>query len=535
MHVTTKSARALLNMMKANKLIKIYSAYDVSSIIATDLLITVLEKECIKYELTVCEIVEKSTERENDVLHVYVDLYPRKDLSGLFVGLAVRKKFLKTNRNGGNKTRLADEDALEIRKDRVDCDEEVEKNAGKGEGIDPDKDLGGEYSCNTSFLSCEYNGCKCNDDAYSILTLYSMVKMLNLVGNETLWPILIYFSYYDVFFRNGVECDVCNSILLELKYELEKNETNQVLDRNYGAPDNSTNATNALLYKRDINLPYLFSTNLYLTLNNNITFLVQKKIFTKVKSEAKLNEFLAKSGISIQTAKESFVNLCKKYKDLIYQTLPQSFIFIKKYDNDMRITGIESYYLMLSYLFYGRPYFCIQSLHKKKYTDLTTMCKESSEHNGENLNDEEDFDENACRSEQRDEYLNKNRNKSQANTNSYNFKENNVYFLLMRTFKENIKKIKQVKNIKILFLCTNITNLVFIKELYNVFVLFFNLLGISNRFIILLENYDKDKALIYGKKEKKLRISGEIIDNKGMALLVAKKDVRYFIKKCLKM
>ncbi|ELQ76651.1 hypothetical protein THOM_0370 [Trachipleistophora hominis] len=329
-----------------------------------------------------------------------------------------------------------------------------------------------------------------------------MVKMLNLIGNETLWPILIYFSYYDVFYRNGAECDVCNSILLELKYELEKNETNQVVSGTFEASNSETNVTNALLYKRDINLPYLFSTNLYLTLNNNITFLVQKKIFTKIKSETKLNEFLAKSGISIQMAKESFINLCKKYKDLIYQTLPQSFVFMKKYDNDVKITGIESYYLMLSYLFYEKPYFCVQSLHKKKYIDLTVTCKKNTGYNGQRINLENGFDDNIRNFEQSQDYDEKNASKSRTSAGSYSLKEKNVYFLLMHTFKENIKKIKQVNNVKILFLSTDTNNLVFIKELYRIFVLFFNLLGISNRFIILLEKYDKERALIYGKKKK---------------------------------
>ncbi|ELQ76650.1 hypothetical protein THOM_0369 [Trachipleistophora hominis] len=120
MLVTTRSARVLLNKMKTYNLIKIYSAYDVSSIIATDLLITVLEKECIKYELAVCETVEKINCEEESILHIYVDLYPRKDLGGLYIGLAVKKKLLKWNRgHESNKSGRADEDASEIEGNRA--------------------------------------------------------------------------------------------------------------------------------------------------------------------------------------------------------------------------------------------------------------------------------------------------------------------------------------------------------------------------------------------------------------------------------
>lgn len=559
MLLSTKSPAHLLSILKPHPTIKIITPYDVVSVLATDMFVSVLERECIGYEVMIGRGYKDGKECSEDFC-VYIDSN-FKISRGLVIGLGVKHKI-------------------------------------DGYSDEIDDAFNTETTCITDdvyYLMSEYTDCDCNEYSYSILTVFSLIKSLNLKETKTLWPVLIYFSYHEVFYRGRDykkeqalvkdNCK-CNDILLELKYEITENSN--------------------LYYKKEVNLPFLFFSNLYLTLKYNLTFLnrineekeerdyyleneinnekenskeVNKRkknrknntkktingkdnslnknnkspyssssVYNKIlinTTTTKLKEFLAKSGISLSLAKESYINLQKNVKELIYQILPKNFLFMKKYDNDCILSGLECYYNLIGVLM-RRPYLSLRMLHKKEYVS-DGVKKQKIDIRG-NIIDNNKTGLNHSNLFNKSSSLNNDSSSSKNisfgnNNNSMPFGSENAYFMLMHTFKKNIKNIKQLNHSKILILKELHgdffdfhldVSILFISELYNLFLLFFNLLNIKTKFYIIYESiiegkcFDGYNILVYGRD----CLLGKIVDNRGMARIVNKKEIREFLRKC---
>lgn len=445
---------------------------------------------------------------------------------------------------------------------------------------------------NLLYVTCDDLDCCCSDHIYSIQTAYYISKGVTSNSLKIIWPIMIYFSYRQIFQVQTKHCDRCNHISDQIDRFIKKDKSgayeeneisadheidnlitdherdnlittkkrnnfittkkrnnlitgekrsNSITDEkrnNFGVNQeivpfsskgikkkfsrgqkiNSDSVDeeidieisseiedkDSLMVKKEVNIPFLLSDTLLMSLSNNISFLIEKKMFSKKRSEIKLYEFLAKSGISIQTAKESYKNLSEKQKKIIVDSFPKTEIFIKKYDNDVIVSGIEAYFLIVSYLCRQMPFLALQSIHNKKYTNLQKCLKEQ-------ILDLQSTDPS------------KKRAKIDLSP------ERSVYFTLMQTFKENIRNIKQLGYMKILSLGYH--DLCFIKELHAIFHFFLNQMNSKSTFYILIDDFKENKRLIYGRRR---HFTGKTIDQFGMAHLVSEKEFKYFMRKFLK-
>ncbi|KRH93058.1 putative ribosomal protein L24E, partial [Pseudoloma neurophilia] len=359
------------------------------------------------------------------------------------------------------------------------------------EKIDPFKDF--------QYVMCEDFNCSCCDQICSIQTAFLLSKVISTESKKIIWPVMIFLSYSRIFLPQKTVCNLCENITTEIEAYF-KDETSEE-EPEIKDKEDEIEEKEHLMSKEDINIPFLLSDNLLMSLSNNITFLIEKKMFSKSRCDMKMYEFLAKSGISIQTAKESYKNLSEFQKKTIFDSFPKTNIFMKKYDNDVILSGIEGYFLITSYLCKNMPFLALQSIQNKKYTDFQKCLKEQF------------FEQNGSLSSQK---------KRKIDFSS----ERSVYFTLMQTFRENIKNIRQLNNCKILFLQNN--NLCFIKELYDIFSYFLKTIKSKSQFYIISEDFKDERALIYGKRR---YYGGKIIDQFGLASLVTEKDLKNFMKK----
>lgn len=483
MHFSTKNPFALISLLRSKK-IAIYTLQDPISILTTEIFRIILEKECINYEILIDQ-----NPFENDQFKLFIDQIPKKNIQGILIGIGAKKLIQKQKKEELSSIEHKNQDFKMTKTDLV--DPKVCKNLIMTNQVENDLKLWDEENnANSkiiSYLVCEYNSCICDDHIYSIQTAYCLLKSLNYKERSTIWPLMIYFSYSENFKLHKIKCEVCEEIIREIQFDVKKLNSNENTDNNI------------LLYKEGINIPFLSSDNLLSTLNYNISFLLKKKFINKFKSEMKVFEFLAKSGISIQMAKESFKNLSEKQKNLIIESFPKTNIFSRKFDNDVQISGVEGYFIIVSYLCKNQPFLALQSLQHKQYTNLNNFVDEKSKINM-NL---------------------KKRFKIKSD------KQKNIYFELMHALKKNIKNIKQFNRIKILFM--KIKNLSFIKELYNMFEYFLNRLNFKSLFFIIVHNYENEKTLVYGKK---LFIQTVQIDSFGMANILNEIQIKNFFKKC---
>ncbi len=69
--------------------------------------------------------------------------------------------------------------------------------------------------------------------------------------------------------------------------------------------------SNGIFYEKRVDLPFLSYGSLFLSMKNDINFVFLKNLFNhKAKSsEKKIHEFLARIGISIKDAEDSFMNM----------------------------------------------------------------------------------------------------------------------------------------------------------------------------------------------------------------------------------
>lgn len=205
--------------------------------------------------------------------------------------------------------------------------------------------------------------CDCEDINMKIINLlFFVIKSMNLVKTETLWPIIISFTYYRKFlyFSNDNFCIKCQNLIRDL-----------------------TLATKTLNCKFDgifhINrnkMDFLTTSKLILAIKNDLNFIFDKKLFSNTKfSDKKINEFLAKNGISIMSANNLFINLELETKNLINKTFGKELKFVQKFGHDLEITSLEHAFLILFFLYKEKEMYSYMCLEKRKLLDLEKSCK----------------------------------------------------------------------------------------------------------------------------------------------------------------
>lgn len=235
-----------------------------------------------------------------------------------------------------------------------------------------------------------------------ILSLYSIVKNLNFLKVETLWPITVCYSYFNNFendyndmndfksetFKNANSNNVSENI-----YNNISNNKTDINTNNNINTTNKTNSTNninnddivcsvktlnskndGIFFHKKINLLFLNSSSLFSSINSNLALIFQKNLFY-LKSDRKIAEFLAKRGISISSANESFLNLDSLTKSLCISTFGESDTFLYKLGHDIEVSSTEYAFLILFYLYKEKDMYSFMCLDKRKLIDLEKASK----------------------------------------------------------------------------------------------------------------------------------------------------------------
>ncbi|ELA40977.1 uncharacterized protein VICG_02007 [Vittaforma corneae ATCC 50505] len=176
--------------------------------------------------------------------------------------------------------------------------------------------------------------------------LYSVIKSMNILKIETLWPIAICFSYYKVFANQsiyssfGVACESANleNIKNTLQGPLAKDRiiNSGLADVNVALKDSTCEKcwemynsivfsikvlncrSDGVFFVKRNRLEFLLGSSLFQCIKSDLRFIHEKKLFhpKSASSDRKIGEFLAKRGISISAANEAYLGLDSQVKDL---------------------------------------------------------------------------------------------------------------------------------------------------------------------------------------------------------------------------
>ncbi|EPR79424.1 hypothetical protein SLOPH_1685 [Spraguea lophii 42_110] len=241
-----------------------------------------------------------------------------------------------------------------------------------------------------------------------------------------------------------------------------------------------------------IDIMYIYNSVLYNSISSNIEFLVRRKLFnyTLENQVNKICEYLARVGISRKAAGDDFCRLSIDCKDIIEDIFFKKEKIIKKIDYEYSVTGLETYYML--------EYFLAHNDYCKALVSVQKINKESI------------------------------------------IKSRDFYFKLINFVKLNIKRIKNIKEHRILvvkdlrdFKKCNV--LVMLSIFYNLFTEVFSYMKKEKVFLIILDHYEEESSLIYS-KDRSLRKIGnkyEKLENNSNSFIVPKIEFKNVLRKIL--
>lgn len=203
--------------------------------------------------------------------------------------------------------------------------------------------------------------CKCNTkELETLFLLLSVIKSMNLVKVETIWPIIVSFTFYYKMYNGSSSCEKCEELLKSLILSVKT--LNCKFD--------------GIFYVNKCKLNFLQTSRLILAIKNDLDFVFEKKIFANSKvTEKKINEFLAKNGISILAANNQFIGLDLDTRNLINTTFGKEQKFLYKNGDDLEITALEHAFLMLFYIYKEKNMYSYMCLEKRKLIDSEKSCR----------------------------------------------------------------------------------------------------------------------------------------------------------------
>ncbi|KRH93992.1 hypothetical protein M153_444000426, partial [Pseudoloma neurophilia] len=123
MGFSTRKPREFIDFL-TNKNVQIHSSLNPMSVLATDILKTVFEVECINYEISFRENLENI--EQNEHTNIFIDFLPRKDLDGIFIGIGAKKlykrKLLRETRSLAKENKVTEIKENSNKNELKDCD-----------------------------------------------------------------------------------------------------------------------------------------------------------------------------------------------------------------------------------------------------------------------------------------------------------------------------------------------------------------------------------------------------------------------------
>lgn len=230
-------------------------------------------------------------------------------------------------------------------------------------------------------LSTDLDLCSCpRKEITGVIVLYNVIKSMNLVKNETIWPVAICFSYYRQFSNESAYTDFENKENLEnIKNpraflcpkceELQEEISFSIKFLNC--------KSEGIFAQRKNRLDFLQKSTLFQCICTDLRFIHQKKLFyTKIANlERRIGEFLAKRGISLKSSHEPYMSLEAQIKDLCTDAFGEFQKYIMKSGHDIEINASEHAFLILFYLYKEKDMYSYMCLERRKLIDLEKASK----------------------------------------------------------------------------------------------------------------------------------------------------------------
>ncbi|EJW02624.1 hypothetical protein EDEG_02982 [Edhazardia aedis USNM 41457] len=203
-----------------------------------------------------------------------------------------------------------------------------------------------------------------SDNLQSILTLYEMSKSLNYLNNTIIWSVIIPTTIYfkdEIFAKNEEEEASTDSDYYEKewKYTGPKKRINKISvfssELRFHVRKLNVDKIDGILIKKQFYKPFIAHSTLLEALYRDFDLiqkyrkLTMKKIFSR----------LAKIGISIREANESFLSINSITKSQIEKSMDQKKFYQRTIGYGFHVTALENYFAMILELTSNKP---IQSL-----------------------------------------------------------------------------------------------------------------------------------------------------------------------------
>jgi len=279
-----------------------------------------------------------------------------------------------------------------------------------------------EASGETYTLSNSHEGaehCSCGRrEVVGVSILYTVIKAMSLLKVETLWPVIVCFIYYRVF--TDIGCDINRGNNEEDNKENSKG-SNRVNDKENNRVNNDTtrvnndttrennkandinkaNKTNTcprctemvseltfsvkllssksdgvFIIKRN-NLEFLGGSTVMHCIKSDLRFIHEKKLFytRRATADRKIGEFLARRGVSIASANESYLGLDSHTKSLCGAAFGEHEKFVLRLGHDIELSAVEHAFLVMFYMYRQRNMYAYMSLDKRKLVDLEKAAR----------------------------------------------------------------------------------------------------------------------------------------------------------------
>lgn len=218
--------------------------------------------------------------------------------------------------------------------------------------------------------------CDCaQKEVVGTVILYNVAKSMDFLRVETVWPVAVCYTFYRIF----------------TKLRNPPDSSGDLADKAIGVCSRCLDLQKDLMFSvRTLNckfegmlcglrnkLDFLTGSTLFLAIKNNLEFILDRKLFYTrgTGCDRKINEFLARSGISIRAANDQYMSLDSATKALATHTFGEESKFIMKSGHDIEISAIEHAFLIYFYLYKEKDMYAYMCLQKRKLMDFEKSCK----------------------------------------------------------------------------------------------------------------------------------------------------------------
>lgn len=247
------------------------------------------------------------------------------------------------------------------------------------ESLDPSEALCFRVGEKEFVLSAKDKYCSCvQQEVASTAILYNVAKSMDFLRVETVWPAAVCYAFYRVFTKFSVsgEENPSNSLSMRRETSVCKHCTDFQTDLMFSIRTLNCKFEGLFCVQRN-RLDFLTGSTLFLAIKNDLEFILSWKLFYTrgANCDRKINEFLARNGISIRAASEQYVGLDSATKHLAASAFGEETKFIVKSGHDIEMSAIEHAFLIYFYLYKEKDTYAYTCLQKRKLMDFEKSCK----------------------------------------------------------------------------------------------------------------------------------------------------------------